>query len=233
MSMRVETGISKLPTWMKRPTAASSRADGKPAPKTLGEVPPVVEKLENHPELSELWLHYGLVQKIRRKLKQFSGKDAKVVLAKNTVGAADHKGFVYLGVEFLQQHHQNIPLVASVMAHEWGHLISNMAKAGNLDHLTWDQIFALRREEEASADTFCGRMLAMMGYSPDPICQFLKDAEKEKASPTVKYYAAPIRAAIIREAHRRHSERAAETRKLLPKRIYANPYTSRIILADE
>lgn len=233
MSMRVETGISKLPTWMKRPSAASSKAEGKPAPKTLGEVPPVVEKLENHPDLQELWIHYGLLQKIRRKLKQLSGKDAKIVLAKNTVGAADHKGVVYLGMEFLREHRGNDALVAAVMAHEWGHLISNMAKAGNLDHLTWDQIFALRREEEAAADTFCGRMLAMMGYPTEPICGFLKDAEKEKASPTVKYYAAPIRAAIIQEAHRRHSQRAADTRKLLPKRIYANPYTSRIILADE
>jgi hypothetical protein len=233
MSMRVETGISKLPTWMKRPSAASSRTEGKEAPKTLGEVPPVVEKLENHPDLQELWMHYGLVQKLRRKLKQLSGKDAKIVLAKNTVGSADHKGVVYLGVEFLQEHRNNDALVAAVMAHEWGHLISNMAKAGNLDHLTWDQIFALRREEEAAADVFCGRMLAMMGYPTKPICQFLKDAEQERASPTVKYYAAPIRAAIIEEAHRRHAQRSADTRKLLPKRIYANPYTSRIILADE
>lgn len=231
MSMRVETGISKLPTWMKRDTAASKRSEGKPQPKTLGEVPPVVEKLENHPDLAEHFDHYGILQKIRRKLKMLSGQDAKVVLARNTVGAADNKGVVYIGVEFLRENWRNEALMGAVMAHEWGHLISNMAKAGNLDHLSWDEIFGLRREEEAAADTFCGRMLAMMGFPTEPICEFLKNAEK--GNETVKYYAAPIRAAIIQEAHRRHGERKQMTKKIFPKRTYSNPYTSRIILADE
>lgn len=231
MSMRVETGLSKLPAWMKRDSASATKTSGKAAPKTLGEVPPVVEKLENHPDLADLFVHYGLLEKLRRKLKQLSGRDAKIVLAKNTVGAADNKGVVYIGVDFLREHRRKIALIAAVLAHEWGHLISNMAKAGNLDHLSWDQIFALRRDEEAAADTFCGRMLAMMEYSTEPICEFLKTAEK--ASPTVKYYAAPIRAAIICEAYRRHSQRKGMTKKIFPKRTYANPYTSRIILADE
>ncbi|MDX1385973.1 MAG: hypothetical protein R3257_00180 [bacterium] len=229
--MRVETGLSKLPAWMKRDSASAKKTEGKPAPKTLGDVPPVVEKLENHPDLAEHFTHYGLLQKLRRKLKQLSGQDAKIVLAKNTVAAADNKGVVYIGVEFLRENWRKEALIAAVLAHEWGHLISNMTKLGSLDHLSWDEIFALRKDEEAAADTFCGRMLAMMGYSPDPICEFLKSAEK--ASPTVKYYAAPIRAAIIQEAFRLHSQRKAMTKKLFPKRTYANPYTSRIILADE
>ncbi len=229
--MRVETGIGKLPTWMKRDSASSKKSEGKAPPKSLGEVPPVVEKLENHPDLAEHFLHYGLLQKLRRKLKMLSGRDAKIVLAKNTVAAADNKGVVYIGVEFLREHWRQEALMGAVMAHEWGHLISNMAKAGNLEHLSWDEIFALRRDEEAAADTFCGRMLAMMGYPTEPICEFLTIAQK--GSDTVKYYAAPIRAAIIEEAHRRHSERKQMTKKLFPKRIYSNPYTSRIILADE
>ncbi len=231
MSMKIETQLGKVPAWMSRNTGAVRSAEGKPAPKTLGEVPPVVERLADHPELAWMFAHYGTLQKMRRKLKQLSGKDAKIILARNTVGAADNKGHVYLGVEFLREHGENHPLIGAVMAHEWGHLISNMAKHGNLDHLTWDEIFGIRKEEEASADAFCGRMLALMGYSPEAICDFLKKAEK--GNPTVKYYAAPIRAAIITEAHRRHSERKGMTQKLIPKRIYANPYTSRIILADE
>lgn len=230
--MKIETNLGKLPTWLKRDSAATKATGSqKPMPKTLGEVPPVVERLEDHPDLETLFTHYGILQKLRRKLKLLSGIDAKLVLAKNTVGAADNKGCVYLGVELLKQHAKNDPLIAAIMAHEWGHLISNMVKAGNLEHLSWDQIFELRREEEAAADTFCGRMLALMGYSPDAICNFLKAAEK--GNPTVKYYAAPIRAAIIKEAHKLHSQRTQMTKKLFPKRIYANPYTSRIILADE
>jgi hypothetical protein len=232
MSMKVETNLSKLPTWLKRDSAAT-RATGadKPAPKTLGEVPPVVERLEDHPELAPLFTHYGALQKMRRKLKQLSGKDARLILARNTVGAADNKGNVYLGVEFLTEHAGNDALLGAVMAHEWGHLISNTAKHGNLDHLSWEELFGLRREEEAAADVFCGRMLALMGYPPDAICDFLKKAEK--GTPTVKYYAAPIRAAIICEAFKRHAERKHITKKIFPKRTYANPYTSRIILADD
>lgn len=229
--MRVDTGLSKLPTWLKRDSGSTKKTSGKPAPKTLGDVAPVVEKREHHPDLEELFDHYGLLQKLRRKLKQLSGQDAKIVLAKNTIGAADNKGVVYLGVEFLRANRNNYPLIAAVMAHEWGHLISNMVKLGSLEHLSWEQIYALRRDEEASADVFCGRMLAMMGYPTEPICEFLHAAQE--GNPTVKYYAAPIRAAIIVEAHRRHGQRKGMTKKLFPKRTYANPYTSRIILADE
>jgi hypothetical protein len=233
MSVKVETNLSKLPTWLK--TSSSTSAPQVPTEgtqrKTLGETPPIVAQLSDFPDLAPLFAHYGAIQNMRRKLKLLSGKDGKVVLAKNTVGAADNKGVVYLGVEFLREHVKDDPLLAAVMAHEWGHLISNMAKHGNLDHLTWDEIFGLRKEEEAAADVFCGRMLAMMGYSTESIKKFLLEAEK--GSPTVKYYAAPIRGAIIDEAFRRHAERADVTRKVFPKTNYPNPYTSRIILADD
>ncbi len=233
MSVKVETNLGKLPTWLR--TSGSVGAPqipaGGPERKTLGEMPPIVARLVDFPDLVQLFTHYGAIQKMRRKLKLLSGKDAKIILAKNTVGAADNKGNVYLGIEFLREHAANDPLLAAVMAHEWGHLISNMAKHGNLDHLTWNEIFGLRREEEAAADVFCGRMLAMMGYSTEAIKKFLLEASK--GSPTVKYYAAPIRAAIIEEAHKRHSQRTEVTRKIFPKTTYANPYTSRIILADE
>ena len=179
MSMKVDTNLGKLPTWMSRPNNVGTPAtpQEKPAPKSIGETPPIVANPADFPELMALMTHYGAIQKTRRKLKLLSGKDAKIVLAHNTVGAADNKGLVYLGVEFLKEHAANDPLLAAVMAHEWGHLISNMAKHGNLDHLSWEEIFQLRREEEAAADVFCGRMLAMMGYSIEPITKFLMAAE--------------------------------------------------------
>ena len=233
MTVKVETNLSKLPTWLKTssaPAAPQSQPEAAQR-KTLGETPPIVARLVDHPDLTNLFTHYGAIQKARRKLRLLSGKDGKVILAKNTVGAADNKGNVYLGVEFLQEHGGNDALLSAVMAHEWGHLISNTSKHGNLDHLSWDEIFKLRRDEEAAADVFCGRMLAMMGYSPDAIIQFLLGAEK--GNETLKYYAAPIRGAIIQEAHRLHSQRDELTRRLFQKSIYPNPYTSRIILADE
>lgn len=232
MSMKVETGLNRLPPWLKRNSSVSkTTTEGKAAPKTLGEVPPVIEPVENHPDLIELFTHYGLLQKLRRKLKQLTGQDAKIVLAKNTVAAADNRGAVYIGVEFLRKNRHKEALIAGVLAHEWGHLISNLSQLGSLDHLSWDEIFHLRREEEASADAFCGRMLAMMDKGPEEICQFLKNACND--SDTVKYYAAPIREAIICEAYQRHHNRKELTRKFFPKRTYNNPYTSRLILADE
>lgn len=231
MSMKVETGLSRLPPWLKRNSSTSKSTEGKPQAKTLGEVPPVVEQLEKHPDLTVHFAHYGLLQRLRRKLKQLTGQDAKIVLAKNTVAAADNQGVVYIGVDFLRDYQNNEALIAGVLAHEWGHLISNLQQLGSLDHLSWEEVFQLRREEEASADAFCGRMLAMMDYSADPICNFLQEAKN--GADSVKYYAAPIRAAIIREAYQRHSGRKQMTRKLFPKRTYNNPYTSQLILADE
>lgn len=231
MTVKVDTNLGKMPTWMSRPVSTQPTSLEKPAPKTIGETPPIVANPADYPDLAPLLAHYGALQKMRRKLRLLSGVDAKVVLAKNTVGAADNKGMVYLGIEFLREHAKNDPLLAAVMAHEWGHLSSNMAKHGNLDHLTWEEIFQLRREEEAAADVFCGRMLAMLGYSPEAIVQFLLKADK--GTPTVKYYAAPIRGAIIEEAFRVQSQRTDITRKIFTRRAYPNPYTSRIILADD
>ena len=233
MTVKVETNISKQPTWLKTSTSSGApqvQSEGTQR-KTLGETPPIVVRWADHPDLVHLSTHYGAVQKARRKLRLLSGKDGKVLLAKNTVGAADDKGNVYLGVEFLQENGENDALLSAVMAHEWGHLISNTSKHGNLDHLSWEDIFKLRREEEAAADVFCGRMLAMMGYAPDAIMDFLLRAQS--GNETLKYYAAPIRGAIIQEAHRLHAQRDALTRKLFKKSIYPNPYTSRIILADD
>lgn len=231
MSMKVETGLNRLPPWLKRGSSTSKSTEGKAQPKTLGEVPPVVEQLEKHPDLTVYFAHYGLLQRLRRKLKQLTGQDAKIVLAKNTVAAADNQGVVYIGVEFLREYRRKEALIAGVLAHEWGHLISNLRQLGSLDHLSWEEIFQLRREEEASADVFCGRMLAMMDYPCEPICDFLQEAKN--GSDTLKYYAAPIRAAIITEAHKRHHGRKEMTRKFFPKRTYNNPYTSQLILADE
>ncbi|MCB1213942.1 MAG: hypothetical protein KDK66_00570 [Deltaproteobacteria bacterium] len=229
MDLRINAGLSRMPTWLNRSKSGSktSSSSGKAPAKSLGETPPVIEKLENHPQLAVLFSYYGALEKIKRKLKQLSGQDAKLVLAKNTVGAADDKGNVYIGVKLLEQHGHNHDLLAGVMAHEWGHLISNQKKRSSLDHLSWEQIYELRREEEAAADAFCGRMLAMMTYRIEPIIEFLKQAQE--GSDTVKYYAAPIRAAIITEAYRRNAQRGEATKKFLPRRAYPNPYTHRLI----
>ncbi|MCP5468414.1 MAG: hypothetical protein H7A32_04010 [Deltaproteobacteria bacterium] len=234
MVSKIESQLGRLPTWMNR-SSGSSKTSGKAAPKTLGETPPIIEREANHPDLLPLLAHYGMLQKIRRKLKRFSGKDCKkIILARNTIGSADDQGNLYLGIDFLRSHQNNEALLAGVMAHEWGHLISNLSHQSSLEHLNWNQIFELRREEEASADVFCGRMMAMMDYPIEPICDFLTRAEKtEKNNTTLKYYAAPIRVAMIEEAFRRHFARKSTTKKIFQKRIYSNPYTSKLIAPED
>ncbi len=234
MVNKIESQLGRMPTWLNR-SSGSTKTEGKAAPKTLGETPPVIEREADHPDLLPLLAHYGMLQKIRRKLKRFSGKDCKkIVLARNTIGSVDDKGNLYLGVDFLRSYQNNEALLAGVMAHEWGHLISHLSHQSNLDHLNWEQIFELRREEEASADVFCGRMMAMMDYPVEPICHFLRKAEKnEKASTTLKYYAASIRVAMIEESHRRHFARKATTKKIFNKRVYPNPYTSKLIAPED
>lgn len=228
-ALKIETGLSRKPTWLGSPAAPVSVPVAKPSPKSLGDIAPITVKLSDYPHLAPWFAPGGRLDRKRRKLKTLSGKDAKLILAKNTVAAADAKDNVYVGVEFLEEFGDNDDLVQSILAHEWGHLLSDASKL-NVDHLSWEQIFQLRRDEEAAADAFCGRMLAMMGIKPDVISQFLIQAEG--ASPTLKYYAAEIRAAIIHEAYQIHGSRDGITRKIFAKRVYPNPYVSRLIVSE-
>lgn len=198
-----------------------------PNPKSIGEIPPKIVNLYDYPNLIHLFTESGLVPRTRRKLELLSGKKARqVVLAENTVGSADPNGTIYLGVDFLELAQSNPALLAGVMAHEWGHLMSQLGQ-GNLEDLNWDQIFELRREEEASADAFAGRILPLMGYSVEPLVQFLMQGKDKHA--THKYYRPEIRAAIIRRAAQTTRDRQKLARGLFSKGVYANPYTSTLL----
>ena len=231
MSVKIETGIAKRPMWLKGPTEAPSLGQpvGPEAKKSVLEIPPLVVDPTQFPELMAMFATHGSLQRKRRRLKTLSGQNARLLLAKNTVGAADNRGNVYLGVEFLKEFGQNDELVASVMAHEWGHLLSDLSRYQNVDHLTWEEIYQIRREEEAAADAFCGRMISQLGYKPDSIIEFLKKADLH--SPTVKYYAAPIRAAIILEGYTLQEDRSTVARKIFTKKSYHNPYLSKLLQA--
>src|SRR5215467_2360373 len=147
MIPRVESGLSNLNRWVRTPQVTGSPVPTSPeiAKKSIGEVAPQIVNPADYPELMNLITQYGLISRIRRKLMTLSGRKGNVVLAKNTIGAADNKGFVYLGVDFLKENQEDASTIAGVMAHEWGHLVSNLIKHG-YDHLTWDEIFDLRRE---------------------------------------------------------------------------------------
>ncbi len=230
MVPKIQASLSGLNTSIKSaPTIGGPVSSSDPiAQKTVGEVPPQVVDPSQFPELASLLTQYGVVSRIRRKLMLLSGKKGKILLAKNTIGAADNKGFVYLGVDFLQQYQNDPALLAGVMAHEWGHLVSNLIKHGPYADLSWDEIFELRREEEASADAFCGRTMPLMGYSVEPLVAFLTEGKDKKENH--KYYSAHIRADIIRRAAATTAGRQAFSKRLFSSSVYSNPYTSILLI---
>jgi hypothetical protein len=230
MVPRIEASLSKLNTAVKTPTLGGPVSDNSQVQKkTIGEITPEMVDPTKYPELAALLTQYGAINRIRRKLITLSGRKGQVVLAKNTIGAADNKGVVYLGVDFLQEHQNDLSTLAGVMAHEWGHLCSNLLKYSHFNHLTWDELFEIRRDEEAAADAFAGRNLPLMGYSVEPIIQFLLSGSDKLGSH--KYYNPQMRAEIIRRAAQSTLGRQNFAQRLFKSSIYPNPYTSVLFVA--
>ncbi len=230
MVSKIETNLTKLNTNIpsSRPVGGPLSSSTGANRKSIGEVPPTIVNPADYPHLEHLVSFYGVVFGIFRKLKTLTkrnNKKDKVVLAKNTVGAADNKGVIYLGVDFLEEYQNNPAVIAGVLAHEWGHLLSNIAKYGSLDNLSWDEIFAIRKEEECGADAFCGRILPLMGYSVEPIIEFLM-SKKDQHKESHKYYSPEGRAEIIRQAAQATLERQKLSREMFKKGTYTNPYNS-------
>ncbi len=233
MISRVDTNLSKLSPWMKNPQSSAGApiqpASERPVPKSIGEVAPKIVDPAHYPQLAALLGQFGFISSIRRRLTSLSGKKGQIVLAENTVGAADNKGLVYLGVDFLQDFQNESAVIAGVLAHEWGHLVSNLVKYGHFEDLNWDELIEIRREEEGSADAFCGRTLPLLGYSVEPLIEFLlKDKDKLGSH---KYYDPQLRAQIIREAAKATLMRQYFSRKLFRTSVYPNPYNSVLLIA--
>jgi len=230
MVPRIESSLSKLNTAVRAPTIGGPVSENAQVQKkSIGEIIPEMVDPAKYPQLAALLTQYGVINRIRRKLMTLSGKKGQVVLAKNTIGAADNKGIVYIGVDFLQDHQNDAATLAGVMAHEWGHLCSNLLKYGHFDNLTWDELFEIRRDEEASADAFAGRHLPLMGYSVEPIINFLLRGKDKLGSH--KYYNPNMRAEIIRRAAQSTLERQNFAQRLFKSSIYSNPYTSVLFVA--
>lgn len=230
MVSKIETNLAQLNPGISTPKPISGPLSSPQGPnrKSIGDVAPTIVNPADYPHLEQLLSFYGVVSGIFRKLKTLTkrnNKKDKVVLAKNTVGAADNKGNIFLGVEFLEEYQNNSAVLAGVLAHEWGHLLSNTAKYGNLDNLSWDEIFGIRKEEECAADAFCGRILPLMGYSVEPIIEFLM-SKKDQHKDSHKYYSPEGRAEIIRQAAKATLERQKISKEMFKKGIYTNPYNS-------
>ena len=204
--------------------------------KHFGEPVPDIADIRNNPVMRDLFSRLGLLARIQRKLNTLSRKKGQIVPAKKTIACAlraceetDGQDVVFAGVEFLEQHHGEEDTIAGILAHEWGHLLADWTEGLNPDAMSWEEIFELRKEEEASADAYAGKMLFQMGYSAEGMIRFLNKVQKNKEC--LKYHSPATRAAIIRTAHteaRRRQNQMINLKSMF-REIGSNPFTARLI----
>jgi len=211
------------PNWMARVVATagqlgdSSEVRAK-LRKILGDPKPAEVDLDSiPPEIAALFAQSGTLQKIRKKLEGITKKKAKRLAAtRGRVACVDEDDVVYVGVDFLEKFKNEEDLLAGIMAHEWGHMVSQLPSEDTVSKMSYEEMLELRRDEEAGADAFSGRMLYLMGYSVDDMVQFLKNLEKiEKKIISKKYHPTEIREAILKEAFAAQKRSEDTARKLL------------------
>jgi hypothetical protein len=219
-----------------RVSAGGGRATSEIFRKSFGDPVPKIVDISRNPFLQALFAQQGVVERIRRKLSALSRKKGRIVPAKGIVASALNAGpetnfedLVFVGVDFLEEYHPEEETIAGILAHEWGHLVSEFPNGLNPDELNWDQIFDLRKDEEGAADGYAGKMLFLMGYKPDGLVRFLNDPKNKKES--LKYYSPETRAAIIRGAYSeaKRQKEQAERLILVPRPTYPNPFAARLI----
>ncbi len=203
------------PPWISRIVAQGGQlGQSNEIRKVLGE--PIPQQAALHtlkPEIAAMFASGGVLERIRKKLSKLTKKKGnKIIPAHNTVACVDEENNVYVGVEFLEKFGEDENLLAGILAHEWGHMMSDLPRDGDFSHMTWDQLFELRRDEEAYADGFAGRAVFCMGYKVDAMADFLKKTQKKKDKkiPTLKYHNVATRTAILRESYAL-CERVSET----------------------
>jgi len=208
---KIEAQNLKLPpSWMSRVTSrGGAMRNANEIKKILGEpIPKLADPKKVPPKVMAMFQSGGLLERLRKKLARIAKrKGGKIIPAHNTIASVDEEDNLYVGVEFLEQFGEDEELIAGILAHEWGHMKSDLPKGVDWSHLKWDQLHAMRREEEASADGFAGRALFLMGYTPKAMMKFLKmldkEAKKKKENekmPSHKYHNTATRLEILKEA---------------------------------
>lgn len=235
---KISTLLAQLPpNWMSRITARSGQV-GNPESelrKLMGEpIPKPVDLKDLPPHLRALFATYGMLQKIKKKLEWVSRrKGNKIIPAKNTIACVDADDNLYMGVDFLEANHENEDLIAGIMAHEWGHILSEIAPGTDFSHLSWDELFELRREEEAAADAFAGKALYLMGYQIEQMAKFFKQMEEiDKKVNSQKYHSPKVREEILRQAYQAQVRAVEQIDKLFGANKasgFVNPSTTRLI----
>lgn len=218
---KINTQIVGLPpSWMSRAVSRSgAMGNAAEIKKILGEpIPEEVDVSTLSAEVAAFFATGGKLDRLRRKLALISRKKGRrIIPAKNTIAAVDDDDNLYVGVEFIEKYGDDNELLAGIISHEWGHMMSDLPKGVDWSHLTWDQLHAIRRDEEGDADGFAGRAMFLMGYSVEPMIEFLAKNDKrrkEKNLPCHKYHNHATRAAILTESYEAEKRAMEVARRL-------------------
>lgn len=230
---------SGLSSWLNSRVAVQGRGSD-PASgvrkNNFGEPLPKLVDISNDPFLTALFSQQGSAERIRKRLMMLSRKRGVLVPARGIIASAlsvpqgsEEENQVFVGVEFLAEYHKKEDTLAGVLAHEWGHLVSEYPFGLNPDEMTLQEGFDLRKEEEARADAHAGEMLYHMNYSPEGLIEFL--SKQKICEETAKYHGVVTRAAIIRAAFEDTRRRETQTRNFFSsqKSTYSNPFTAKLI----
>ncbi len=200
--------------------------------KNFGEKPPSPADISKDPELMKLFSQRGLVGWLEDKIKRASRHKGYIIPAEDiTAMAMPHipgkqdGNKVFLGTEFVRKNQSNPDLIAGVLAHEWGHLISDFLIGRNAEDMDWGRINELRREEESYADAYAGRLLYLIGHKPDDLIKHL--AAHECCSP--KYFNFETRKAIILTAFNEQIRRQETAARIFAPNGGSHPLGSRLI----
>ncbi len=226
------------PAWMSRATASSRQsaamANSTEIKKMLGEpIPQVVNPKDLPAHIARFFAKGGLLERLRQKLALISKKKGgKFLPAKNTIACVDEDDNVYVGIEFLEKYSDDNDLIAGIMAHEWGHMLSEDQPNIDWQKMTMDQLLEMRRSEEADADGFSGRAMYLMGYDPQHMIDFLNKNDqlrKTKKIPNHKYHNHATRRAILIESYNAQARSMESAKRLFDKKDNTGPKIGRII----
>ena len=132
------------PAWMSRAVSrGASMANSEEIKKLLGEPLPVaVDPKTLPPEIAAMFAKGGMLERIREKLSRIAKfkdkkkRGGKFIPAKGTIASVDEDDNVYVGVDFLMGFGNNEDLIAGILAHEWGHMMSDLPKGANWNNPT-------------------------------------------------------------------------------------------------
>jgi hypothetical protein len=231
---KIELNLRDLGSSLRRTARAGGQSsDPGAVQKNFGEKPPKQADISRDPELMKLFSERGLIGWLEEKIKRASKQKGKIIPAHDiTAMAMPHMpekqdgNLVFLGVDFAKKNQTDPNLIAGVLSHEWGHLVSDFLRGLDPNRLTWEQVHALRREEESYADAYAGRLLHLIGHNPEGLLRHLKDHEWGSSA---KYYDFETRKAIILEAFNAQIRQQETASRIFANKGERHPLSGRLI----